>query len=81
MSHHQDKKGKAKDKYHNRGGKEKSKQYYQPNQEIIKEKAKIRYQNLSEEEKDLKRHYKKDRYRRLVELANKVKYFFHFEQV
>ena len=49
MSNHQDKKEKARDNYHNKGGKEKSREYYEANKEIIKEKAKIRYQNLSEE--------------------------------
>ena len=49
------KKQKAKEKYHNGGGKEKSKKYYEANKEVIREKAKIRYQNLSEEQKQLKR--------------------------
>ena len=51
----EDKKEKARDKYYNGGGKEKSKEYYEANKEIIKEKAKVRYQNLSEEQKLLKR--------------------------
>ena len=33
------------------------------NKEFIKEKAKIRYQNLSEEQKGLKRQYSRDRHR------------------
>ena len=77
MSDYQDKKEKAKDKYYNGGGKEKSREYYQANKEVIKEKAKIRYQNLSEEQKQLKRQYSRDRYKKLVELANKIKSFFH----
>ena len=35
----------------NSSKKEKSKEYYQQNKEAIKEKAKIRYKNLSEEQK------------------------------
>ena len=49
--------------------KEKAREYYVKNNEIIKEKAKIRYQNLSKEQKELKRQYSRDRYKRLVELA------------
>ena len=49
--------------------KEKAREYYVKNKEIIKEKAKIRYQNLSKEQKELKRQYSRDRYKRLVELA------------
>ena len=64
---------KAKNRYHNMGGKEKARKYYLQNKEIIKEKAKIRYQNLSEEQKELKRQYSRDRYKKLVELANKEK--------
>ena len=48
-------KEKLKDKYYNQGGKEKAREYYQQNKETIKEKAKIRYQNLSEEQKESKR--------------------------
>ena len=76
MNDSQDKKQKAKDKYHNGGGKEKLKEYYQANKEIIKEKAKIRYQNLSEEQKELKRQYSKNRYKQLAETVNKIKSFF-----
>ena len=40
------------DKYHNHGGNEKAKEYYQNNKDILKEKARSRYQNLSEEQKN-----------------------------
>ena len=63
MTENQDKKQKAKGKCHNEGGKERSKKYYEANKEVIREKAKIRYQNLSEEQKELKRHHNRDRYR------------------
>ena len=36
-------------KYHEGGGKEKARQYYLDNRDVIKEKARARYQNLSEE--------------------------------
>ena len=37
------------DKYHNLGAKGKAAEYYQNNKDILKEKARNRYQNLSEE--------------------------------
>ena len=38
---------KAKDKYHNCGGKEKAAKYYTKNKDVIKEKANNKYKNLS----------------------------------
>ena len=73
MSSYQENKEKLKDKYHNQGGKEKAREYYQNNKEIIKEKARARYQNLSEEQKELKRQYSRDRYKKLIGLVNKIK--------
>ena len=73
MNDNQDRKQKAKEKYHNGGGKERSKKYYEANKEVIREKAKIRYQNLSEEQKKIKRQYSRNRYRRLVEAVDKLK--------
>ena len=70
MSNYQENKEKLKDKYHNQGGKGKAREYYQNNKEIIKEKARVRYQNLSEEQKELKRQYSRDRYQKLI---NKIK--------
>ena len=52
---------KAKDRYHNSGGKEKSAEYYIENKEVLKEKANNKYRNFSEEEKEAKREYGKDR--------------------
>ena len=37
---------KAKDKYHNCGGKEKAIEYYLENRSVLKEKAKNKYKNL-----------------------------------
>ena len=45
---------KANEKYHNKGGEEKAAKYYQDNKEVIKEKGRIKYKNLSEKEKELK---------------------------
>ena len=52
---------KAKTKYHNKGGKEKTAKYYEDNKEAIKEKARNMYKNLTEEEKELKRQYSRNR--------------------
>ena len=40
-----DKKQKLPEKYYERGGKEKAKKYYLHNKDVIKEKARTRYQN------------------------------------
>ena len=61
--------GRAKEKYDN-GGKEKAAKYYQDNKHVTKEKEKIKYRNLSEEEKEVKRQYSKDRYKKLKEKLN-----------
>ena len=58
---------KAKEKYDNKGSKEKSRKYYKENKEAIKEKAKTKYKNLTEEEKELKRQYSKNRYNKLTQ--------------
>ena len=58
---------KAKDRYHNCGGKEKSAKYYIENKEILKEKAKNKYRYLSEEEKEEKRKYGRNRYKIMKE--------------
>ena len=54
----------AHDKYHNKGGKERAKKYYQENQEAIKKKERQKYRFMPEDEKNvirqrsLKRYYK-----------------------
>ena len=55
---------KTNDKYHNCGGKEKAAEYYLANKYAIKEKANNKYNNLSEEEKETKRKYGQDRYKK-----------------
>ena len=51
---------KAKKKYDNDGAKERAVEYYKDNKDVLKEKARNRYKNLTEEEKELKRQYSKD---------------------
>ena len=61
---------KAKEKYHNNGGKEKDAKYYLDDKDVLKEKAKNMYRNLSEEGKEVNRLYAKDRYNKLKEKSN-----------
>ena len=56
----------AKEKYDN-GGKEKATKYYRDNKDAIKEKEKNKYKNLTEEEKEVKRKYSKNRYYKMKE--------------
>ena len=58
---------KAKDRYHDRGGKEKTVEYYIANKDLQKEKANSKYRNLSEEEKESKREYNRNRYKNVKE--------------
>ena len=62
-----DKKQKLREKYYEGGGKEKAKQYYLNNKDVIKEKARTRYQNLSEEQKEAKSECSRRRYKQMVE--------------
>ena len=55
---------KAKKKYDN-GGKEKDAKYYRDNKDVIKQKSNDKYRNFSEEEKEAKRQYSKDRYQKM----------------
>ena len=61
---------KAKEKYNNCGGKEKAAGYYRVNKDVLKEKAKNRSRDLSEEEKKEKREYSKNRYKEIKKNAN-----------
>ena len=58
---------KGEEKYHNCGGKANAAEYYIANKDVSKEKAKNRYRNLSEEEKDAKKRYSRDRYKKIKE--------------
>ena len=64
---------KAKDRHHNCGSNEKAAEYYIANKEVLKENAKTKYRNLSEEEKELKGECGKDRWRNMTENKNKLK--------
>ena len=54
---------KAKERY----SKEKAAEYYMQNKEVIKEKSRNRYRNLSEEEKNKIKEYQKKRYQELIQ--------------
>ena len=54
---------KAKEKY----SKEKAAEYYLQNKEALKEKARDRYRNLSEEEKNKFKEYQRKRYQELIQ--------------
>ena len=56
---------KARTKYRNKVGKEKAAEHYQKNKEVIKEKARNKYKNLSFEEKVKKRQYSRNQYKKL----------------
>ena len=56
---------KANEKCYNKGGNEKAAKYYEDDKEVLKEKARNKYRNLTEEEKELKRQYSKDNYNKL----------------
>ena len=58
---------KAKDRYHDGGGKEKTVEYYIANKDLQKEKANSKYRNLSEEEEESKREYNRNRYKNVKE--------------
>ena len=58
---------KAKDRYHNCGGKAKAAKYYLENKEVLKEKTRNNYRNFLEEEKQAKRQYRRNRYRNMKE--------------
>ena len=60
---------KAKKKYDN-GGKEKAVEYYQPNKNFIKETANSKYKNLTKEEKEAKKEYSRNRYKKMKENIN-----------
>ena len=60
---------KAKEKYDN-GGKEKAGKYYQANEDVVKEKARDKQKNLSEEEKEAKSQYSKNRCNKMKEKLN-----------
>ena len=61
---------KPKGKYHNNDGKEKAAKHYLDYKDVLKEKAKNVYINLSEEEKEVKSLSSQDRYNKLKEKSS-----------
>ena len=61
---------KSKEKYGNCGCKEKGAEYYIANKDVLKEKARNKYRNLSGEKKEAKREYSKSRYKEMKKNAN-----------
>ena len=59
---------KSKEKY----SKEKAAEYYIQNKEAFKEKARNRYRNLPEEEKNKIKKYQKKKYQELIQYKNKA---------
>ena len=68
-----DKKQKLREKSYGGGGKEKVRQYYLKYQNVIKEKARTMYQNLSKEQKQAKRDYSKKRYKQMIKQSKNQK--------
>ena len=62
----------ARNKYHSKGGK-KDCQYYVANTEVLREDARNKCRNLSEEEKEKKRKYPWDRYHLNIDLNETLK--------
>ena len=56
---------KAEEKYYNCGGKEKAAEYYQTNKVVLNENARNKYRNLSEKDKESKRQYSRDTYKKI----------------
>ena len=63
---------KAKDRYHNGGGKENAAEYYFENKEVLRENAKNKYRNFSIEEREAKIEYERKRYRKETEDEKKA---------
>ena len=58
---------KAKDKYHNSGGKKEASEYYIEKKRCFFKKAKNKYKNFSKEEKEAKREYSRNKYKNMKE--------------
>ena len=66
MSYHQFNRGEVLQKAKENYSKEKAAEYYLKNKEAIKEKSKIRYENLLKEEQDKIKKYQRERYQQLI---------------
>ena len=56
----------APNRYHEQVGKEKEKQYYKSNKVRLQEQAPNKCKELSDDEKDIKREYGRNRYKNIV---------------
>ena len=63
---------KAKDKYHNGEGKEEAAEYCIADKDVLKEKARNKHRNLSEDKKEAKIEYGRTRYRNIKMQAKRV---------
>ena len=61
----------ARNKYHNKGGKQKVAKYYATNQKVLREEARNKYRNLSEKE-NKKRKYQSERYHMITDLKERL---------
>ena len=59
--------------YYNGVGKENTPECYFSNKEIVKENAKNKYRNLSEDEEEAKRKHERDRFRNVKERKKQAK--------
>ena len=71
MSYHQFNREEVLQKAKENYSKEKAAEYYLRNKEAIKEKSKIRYENLLKEEKDKIKKYQRERYQQLILLKKR----------
>ena len=63
------------DRYHSKGGKQKSAKYDAANQIALREDSKNKYRNLSKKEKNKKRKYQRERYHMNTDLNEKLKQY------
>ena len=56
-------------RYHNKGGKQKAAKYYAANQKVLRQGARNKYRNISENEKNKKRKYQRERYHMNTDLT------------
>ena len=62
-------------KYHNKGGKQRTAKYYATNQEVLREDARNKFRNLSEKEKNEKRKYQRERCHINTDLNERLKQY------
>ena len=65
----------ARDRQHNKGGKQKAAEHYRKNPDLIKLEAKNKHKNLSEKEKNKKRKYQRGRYHMNTDLNERLKQY------